>query len=68
VVWYFDGGEVYRVGADLPHQPMYIIANLAVGGNWPGSPDETTVFPAYFDIDYIRVYRDPAMPTPTPTP
>jgi hypothetical protein len=28
-----------------------------VGGTWPGYPDDTTPFPAYFDIDYIRVYR-----------
>lgn len=35
----------------------YILINLAVGGNWPGSPDETTAFPAEFRIDYIRVYQ-----------
>ena len=31
--------------------------NLAVGGDWPGAPDETTVFPAFMDIDYIRVWK-----------
>jgi beta-glucanase (GH16 family) len=60
VVWYFDGREVYRLGTNVPAQPMYILANLAVGGNWPGSPDEHTVFPAFFEIDYIRVYREKA--------
>jgi len=36
---------------------MYMIANLAIGGAWPGSPDQTTSFPAYYDIDYVRAYE-----------
>ena len=36
---------------------MNIIANLAVGGTWPGAPNIFTRFPAYLDIDYIRVYQ-----------
>ena len=36
---------------------MYIIANLAIGGNWPGSPNSSTVFPALYQIDYIRAYQ-----------
>ncbi len=39
------------------HQPFYILLNLAVGGNWPGSPDPTTVFPQYMFVDWIRVYQ-----------
>jgi len=39
------------------HQPMHMLVNLAVGGNWPGAPDKTTRFPAFFEIDHIRVYR-----------
>ena len=42
---------------ESPRGPMYILANLAVGGDWPGAPDATTQFPATFDIDYIRAYR-----------
>ncbi|MBA2133827.1 family 16 glycosylhydrolase [Capillibacterium thermochitinicola] len=38
--------------------PHFFIINLAVGGNWPGYPDETTVFPQRMEIDYIRVYED----------
>jgi hypothetical protein len=30
---------------------------LAVGGNWPGYPDSTTVFPQEYIIDYVRVYQ-----------
>ncbi|MCI9080605.1 MAG: family 16 glycosylhydrolase, partial [Lachnospiraceae bacterium] len=39
-------------------QPFYIILNLAVGGNWPGNPDETTNFDkAAFMIDYVKVFQ-----------
>lgn len=39
-------------------QPFYIILNLAVGGNWPGNPDDTTDIKnsAYY-IDYVKVYQ-----------
>jgi beta-glucanase (GH16 family) len=36
--------------------PFFIILNLAVGGNWPGSPDESTKFPQSMLVDYVRVY------------
>ena len=42
-------------------QPMSLIINLAVGGNWPGSPDGSTIWPQTFDIDYARYWtRDPS--------
>jgi beta-glucanase (GH16 family) len=65
--WYMDE-EMYqrRTVADLPKDakwvfdhPFFIILNVAVGGNWPGSPDETTTFPQRMDIDYVRVYQRP---------
>ena len=37
--------------------PQFFIFNVAVGGNWPGSPDQTTVFPQHMIVDYIRVYQ-----------
>ncbi len=37
--------------------PFFMILNLAVGGNWGGAPDATTVFPGEMKIDYVRVYR-----------
>ncbi|GAC1626859.1 MAG: glycoside hydrolase family 16 protein [Candidatus Acidiferrum sp.] len=37
--------------------PYFIILNVAVGGDWPGSPDPTTVFPQNMLIDYVRVYN-----------
>lgn len=38
-------------------QPFFIIINLAVGGDWPGSPDSTTVFPSELLVDWVRVYE-----------
>jgi len=35
---------------------FFIILNVAVGGNWPGSPDSSTVFPRHLLVDYVRVY------------
>lgn len=57
ITWYFDGKQVAQTAtpADM-HSPMYLLANLAVGGSWPGSPDATTPFPANMQIDYIRAY------------
>jgi beta-glucanase (GH16 family) len=37
-------------------QPYFVLLNLAVGGDWPGSPDDTTVFPKQMLVDYVRVY------------
>lgn len=37
-------------------QKFHFILNMAVGGNWPGNPNSSTVFPQTFEVDYIRVY------------
>ena len=39
------------------HEPFFILLNMAVGGNWPGSPDGTSVFPDTMFVDYVRVYQ-----------
>lgn len=59
ITWYLNGQQVHQVGtpADM-HDPMYMLANLAVGGSWIGSPDGTTQFPATMAIDYIRAYSE----------
>jgi len=36
--------------------PFFIVLNVAVGGDWPGSPDATTTFPQTMLVDYVRVY------------
>jgi hypothetical protein len=50
------------------HRPFFIILNLAVGGNWPGSPNGSTPSPARYQIDYVRVYQAGTGPTPTTPP
>jgi len=45
-------GEQYRFNA-----PFYMIFNVAIGGQWPGNPDETTVFPQRMEIDYVRYFK-----------
>jgi beta-glucanase (GH16 family) len=44
--WPFDTG------------PQHILLNLAVGGNWPGNVDSTTVFPSEMLVDYVRIYTN----------
>jgi beta-glucanase (GH16 family) len=39
------------------NEQFYFIMNLAVGGNWPGAPDASTVFPQWLIVDYIRIYQ-----------
>ena len=43
--WVFDGNQ------------MFILLNLAVGGNWPGNPDGSSHFPQELIVDYVRVYE-----------
>ena len=37
--------------------PFYIILNNAVGGDWPGAPDASTVLPQRMLIDYVHVLQ-----------
>lgn len=55
--WFVDGKLIHSTKDGIPHTPHYLILNTAVGGQWPGNPDEATVFPQYHDIDYVRVYQ-----------
>ncbi|MBU9711534.1 glycoside hydrolase family 16 protein [Bacillus tamaricis] len=57
IIWYIDGEEVFRTEAYIPDTEMYLYINTAIGGDWPGSPDKTTVFPQSFEVDYVRVYQ-----------
>jgi beta-glucanase (GH16 family) len=55
--WFIDGKQIFATKTAVPHTPHYLIINTAVGGKWPGEPDEKTLFPQYHDIDYVRVYQ-----------
>lgn len=58
VRWYLDGTEIAAspTPADM-HKPMYVIANLAVGGvgSWPGPADGASS--ATLSIDHIKGYQ-----------
>ena len=63
IKWYIDNSlhttiSITPSGLSEFHQEFFIILNLAVGGNWPGYPDQTTTFPQYLTVDYVRVYQD----------
>lgn len=73
ISWYVDGKLFHtendwftKNGGNHAHpypapfnQSFYIILNLAVGGNWPGSPEKNATYidEATFEIDYVRVYQ-----------
>ncbi|HEV2531509.1 family 16 glycosylhydrolase [Phenylobacterium sp.] len=70
VTFFYDNKPIYQVDtpADM-HGPMYMIANLAMGGGWAGSVDASTPPVAQMNIDYIRAwssnpYADGAPPAP----
>lgn len=63
--WYIDNQLYFELIHDkLPEgapwafdHPFFLLLNMAVGGDWPGAPDETTVFPQIMLIDFVRVYQ-----------
>jgi beta-glucanase (GH16 family) len=62
MVWYIDGVEVWRRDATTTpwygvfNKPFNLRLNFQVGG-WLGDPDASTVFPADFVVDFVRVYQ-----------
>ncbi len=52
--------------ADLPpgthwvyNHPFFMLLNLAVGGDWPGNPNDSTRFPQKLLVDWVRVWQKP---------
>ncbi len=39
------------------NEPFFFIINFAVGGDWPGTPDASSVFPQWLIVDYVRLYQ-----------
>jgi beta-glucanase (GH16 family) len=61
-VWLIDGEVRKVISADyVPNAAMYLILSNGVSSaaGPSGEPDETTVFPNSFNIDYVRVYQAP---------
>jgi beta-glucanase (GH16 family) len=60
--WYVNDVKYYEINITPSHMtefhlPHFFIFNVAVGGNWPGSPNQTTIFPQQLRVDYIRVFQ-----------
>jgi beta-glucanase (GH16 family) len=61
--WYLNGNQYFSInngrqpGAWVFNHGYFLILNLAVGGDWPGSPNAQTVFPQSMLVDYVRVYQ-----------
>jgi beta-glucanase (GH16 family) len=59
-VWYQDGVIRKTIeAAYVPDAPMYLILNNGVSSHIgpSGQPNDQTVFPNFFEIDYVRVYQ-----------
>jgi beta-glucanase (GH16 family) len=55
---YFSITPSMMQGQPYPfNNPFFFILNVAVGGNWPGNPDESSEFPVFMAVDYVRVYQ-----------
>jgi beta-glucanase (GH16 family) len=73
--FYVDGPTnvfFVRTASDVPPEgrwafdhPFFLLLSLAVGGQWPGPPDEGTPNPSEILVDYVRAYE--AAPVPAPT-
>jgi beta-glucanase (GH16 family) len=66
IKWYVDSIlyntiDITPAGLSEFHNRFFVLLNLAVGGNWPGNPDATTVFPQRLEADYIRLYKSENM-------
>jgi beta-glucanase (GH16 family) len=61
IIWFVDGAPRWFVTntAQIPDEPMYLLANLAVGGTHTGAPNAATHFPATLRFDSIKVWALP---------
>ncbi len=64
IEWLIDNQSYGSIDTSPTHldefrEQFFFIFNVAVGGNWPGYPDESTEFPQEMWIDYIRVFQQP---------
>ena len=64
IKWFVDGKQYLEANiansinhTEAFHKSFFILLNLAIGGNWPGNPDESTQFPAKMYVEYVRVYQ-----------
>ncbi|WP_069169709.1 glycoside hydrolase family 16 protein [Streptomyces griseus] len=66
ITWFVDGDPYFTLTpSTLPapgdwvfEQDMHLLLNVAVGGDWPGPPDDSTPSPASMTVDYVRLYGE----------
>jgi beta-glucanase (GH16 family) len=61
ITYYFDNLPYASCpGSPEANKPFYMLVNLAVGGkgSWPGTTDESNVWPAIMQVDFIRAYKN----------
>ncbi len=62
IQWFVDDNLYYTLDTSTADKtefqnPFFFIFNVSVGGNWPGYPDASTVFPQTMVVDYVRVFQ-----------
>ena len=61
ITWYIDDIKYHELPITATRtefqEEFFFVLNVAVGGNWPGPPDDTLKFPQRMIIDYIRVFK-----------
>ena len=62
ITWFCDDNDYYTIEITddmtcFKELDQYILINLAVGGEWAGEPDEKTIFPNEYVIDWVRIYQ-----------
>ncbi len=66
--WYSEpvnaktGETVVLVDGQPFDRDFHLLLNVAIGGNWPGSPDATTQLPVEMEVDFVRIWSCPASP------
>jgi beta-glucanase (GH16 family) len=72
--WYIDNTQYFsatpaNIGTNtwVFDRAQFFLLNVAVGGNWPGNPDGTSVFPQKMLVDYVHVYNFVPAPPNSPT-
>ena len=56
--WLVNGITTFKTEENIPNVPMKLIMNLAIGGDWPGPPSSSTIFPAVFQIDSVEILHE----------
>jgi beta-glucanase (GH16 family) len=57
IAWLIDDNEYYKITSNIPDIPMILRFSLPVGPEWEGDPDESSVFPQSFSIDWVKIYQ-----------